>query len=94
MDEDGKSQEIQGIVISLKLRPVIASELAKCIPNGCHIYAIQVRYSNSKEISTALEDIPVVLNFPDVFSEKILGLPTKRGIYFTIELVLGAAPVS
>ena len=32
--------------------------------------------------------------FRDVFPDEISGLPPKRGIDFTIELVLGAAPVS
>lgn len=43
---------------------------------------------------TSLENIPVIQEFVDVFLESILGLPPKRDIDFTIELVPGAAPVS
>ena len=39
-----------------------------------------------------LED--VLQEFKDVFLDEILGLPPKRDIDFTIELVPGAAPVS
>ena len=32
--------------------------------------------------------------FRDVFPDEILGIPPKREIDFTIEIVLGVAPVS
>ena len=41
-----------------------------------------------------LEDYPVLQEFRDVFLDEITGLPPKRDIYFTIELVPGAVPVS
>ena len=41
-----------------------------------------------------MEDYQVLQEFRDVFPEEILGLPPKRDIDFTIELVPGAAPVS
>jgi len=94
MNEEGKRQEIQGILRPLKLRLVTTSKLAKCIRKGCQIYAIQVGYTNSKEKFVSLENMPVVQNFPDVFPEEILGLPPKRDIDFTIELIPGDALVS
>ena len=44
--------------------------------------------------SPRLEDYQVLQEFRDVFPNEILGLPLKRDIDFTIELVPGAAPVS
>ena len=41
-----------------------------------------------------LEDIPVLREYVDVFREEILGLPPKRELDFTIELVPGALPIS
>ena len=41
-----------------------------------------------------LEDIPVLKEYADVFSEEISGLPLKRQLDFTIELVPGAVPSS
>lgn len=41
-----------------------------------------------------MENIRVIQNFPNVFHEEIPGLPLKRDIDFTIELIPGAAPVS
>ena len=41
-----------------------------------------------------MEDIPVLREYADVFTEEILGLPPKRELDFTIELVPGAVPNS
>lgn len=51
-------------------------------------------YADSKEKTTTLDGIPVIREFTDVFLEEIPGLQPKRNIDFSIELVLGAAPVS
>eukprot|EP00253_Pinus_taeda_P004030 PITA_04030 len=44
--------------------------------------------------SASLNNIPVIQEFTDVFPEEIPGLPPRRNIDFTIELVPGATPVS
>nr|GFA52884.1 reverse transcriptase domain-containing protein [Tanacetum cinerariifolium] len=41
-----------------------------------------------------LEDIPAVIEFPEVFHEDIPGLPPVRQIEFQIDLIPGVAPVS
>nr|GFD39768.1 putative reverse transcriptase domain-containing protein [Tanacetum cinerariifolium] len=41
-----------------------------------------------------LKDIPVVREFPDVFPEDLLGLPTSREVEFRIDLIHGAIPVA
>nr|GEU52791.1 retrotransposon protein, putative, Ty3-gypsy subclass [Tanacetum cinerariifolium] len=40
-----------------------------------------------------LESHPVVRKFPDVFLDELTGLPSERGVEFTIELILGAQPI-
>lgn len=81
---------MQGILRPIKLRPITASQLEKCIRKACQIYEIQVGYANSKEKSSSLENILAIQNFLDVFPKEIPGLPPKRDIDFTIELILGA----
>eukprot|EP00253_Pinus_taeda_P006325 PITA_06325 len=54
----------------------------------------EVSYADSKDKTAILNNIPVIQEFTDVFPEEIPGLPPKRNIDFTIELVPGAAPVS
>ena len=44
--------------------------------------------------TVALEDVPIVSEYPDVFPEELPGLPPDRDIEFVIELVPGTAPIS
>jgi hypothetical protein len=41
-----------------------------------------------------LEDIPIVCEYPDVFSDDLPGMPPDRDIEFIIELQPGTAPIS
>ncbi|WVZ80113.1 hypothetical protein U9M48_027616 [Paspalum notatum var. saurae] len=43
--------------------------------------------------ATALENIRVVSEFSDVFPDSLPGMPPERDIEFSIELVLGTAPI-
>eukprot|EP00253_Pinus_taeda_P008538 PITA_08538 len=93
-DQQGNRKEMQGIKQPVQVRPITANQLIKCIRKGCQVYAIQVGYADSKDKSTSLNNIPVIQEFTNVFPEEIPGLPPRRNIDFTIELVPGAAPVS
>eukprot|EP00253_Pinus_taeda_P008656 PITA_08656 len=93
-DKEGSRKEIQGIKWPVHVRPITPSQLAKCIRKGCQMYAIQVGYADSKDKTTTLDNIPVIQEFADVFPQEVHELPPKRNIDFTIQLILGAAPVS
>ena len=41
-----------------------------------------------------LEDIPVVHEFPDVFTEELPGMPPDRCVEFIVDLIPGTAPIS
>jgi hypothetical protein len=43
---------------------------------------------------TALEDIRVVCDYPDVFPEELPGMPPDRDVEFVINLLPGTAPIS
>ena len=93
-DDCGEQQELQGIRHPVQIRPITTTQLAKCIKKKCQIYAIQVGYANQKDKTAMLGNIPVVQEFVDVFLEEVPGLPPKRDVDFTIELIPGATPVS
>eukprot|EP00253_Pinus_taeda_P016057 PITA_16057 len=93
-DQQGNRKEMQGIKQPVQVRLITANQLIKCIRKRCQVYAIQVGYANSKDKSISLNSIPVIQEFTDVFPEEIPGLPPRRNIDFTIELIPGAAPVS
>ena len=46
----------------------------------------------TRDETPRLEDYRVLQDIKDVFPDEILGLPPKRDIDFTIELVPGEAP--
>ena len=41
-----------------------------------------------------LEDMPVLMEFEDIFPEEVHGLPPKRDIDFTTDLIPRAVPAS
>jgi hypothetical protein len=51
-------------------------------------------YAMTGTEATALENIPVVCEYLDVFSEELLGMPPDRDVEFVIELMPGMAPIS
>ena len=63
----------------------------RLIKNGCEGY---LAFIMEDKLSKAVENVPVVCEFLDVFPEEIPGLPPIRDINFTIELVPGTAPIS
>nr|GFC09764.1 putative reverse transcriptase domain-containing protein [Tanacetum cinerariifolium]GFC09771.1 putative reverse transcriptase domain-containing protein [Tanacetum cinerariifolium] len=50
--------------------------------------------AKNKSEGKPLEDVPIVRDFPKVFSEDLLGIPPARQVEFQIDLVPGAAPVA
>jgi hypothetical protein len=61
---------------------------------GCEIYVVHINESLDKVVDHLLTDDPILSKFQDVFPEEILGLPPRRDIDFTIDLVPGSTPVS
>jgi hypothetical protein len=44
--------------------------------------------------TTAMENIPVVCEYPDVFPEELPGMPPNSNVEFVIELITRMAPIS
>ena len=68
-------------------------QLKKFCRKGCQLYAAQI-LEETRDETLRLEDYQVLQEFKDVFLDDIPGLPPKRDIDFTIELVVRVAPVS
>ena len=77
----------------ISVRQISAMQLKKFCKKGCHLYATHILEATENE-TPRLEDYHVLQEFKDVFPDEIPGLPPKRDTDFTIELILGAAPVS
>ena len=87
---------VRGIPRKTAVRHISALHLKRVVRKGCKDYAVTV--TNEENINNTyklkLEDIPVLKEYADVFLEEIPGLPLKRELDFTIELVPGAVPRS
>jgi len=46
------------------------------------------------EVEAKIENIPVVMEYPDVFLEDISGLPPDREVEFAIDVLPGTVPIS
>jgi hypothetical protein len=92
-DEEGNARVLQGIQKPVSVRQISTLQLKKFSRKGCPLYAIQVLNSTEgKELK--VEDHPVLWEFKDVFPEEVPGLPPKRDLDFSIDLVPGAVPTS
>jgi hypothetical protein len=60
-----------------------------------HLHAIShIKVSLHHMAEMKLEDIHVVREFPDVFSDDLPRMPLERAIEFKIELQPGTAPIA
>lgn len=64
----------------------------KLINSGCVAYLATV--VETRQETPALDDIPVVREFPDVFPAELLGIPHDRETEIVIDLVLRTVPIS
>ena len=72
---------------------MISAISARCLlQKCCKGYLAHVVDTRSSEVR--LEDVPIVRDFLDVFSDDLPGLPPKREIDFPIDLFPGTAPIS
>jgi hypothetical protein len=92
LDEEGNQRVIQGIPRAVTIREISAMQLNKCYGKGCQLFAAHVGEMHKDKVSS-IEDHEVLKEFEDVFQE-VPGLPPKRDINFSMNLMPGAAPVS
>ncbi|XP_047953094.1 uncharacterized protein LOC125198889 [Salvia hispanica] len=80
--------------ISMNRRTAIISALqaTAMIKKGRPAYLVYLHGDEKDE--RKVEDVAVVREFPDVFPEELPGPPPDRQLEFTIDLELGATPVS
>ncbi|XP_016729313.1 uncharacterized protein [Gossypium hirsutum] len=74
--------------------PIVVTSMTtqKCVRKGYEAYLAFVL--NTKESELKIESVPVVYEYPDVFSEELPRLPPIKEVNFGIELIPGTAPIS
>ena len=75
----------------LKHDLILAIKASRLVESGCEAF---IAFITEDKQPQGVEDIPIVCEFLNVFAEEILGLPPIKEVEFTIELLLGIAPIS
>ena len=85
-----------GVPRKISFRQISALQMKKDVINWCKVFVVHI--INNKQIGNeykpGFNDIQILQYFVDVFLEEIPGLPPKRDLDFTIELVPWAVPNS
>jgi hypothetical protein len=92
MDEEGNPREMKGILREFTVQNISTMQLKKFYRKGCQIFAAHMEEAPKDKVSN-LEDYEFLKYFEYVFKE-IPGLPPKRDIDFSINLIPGEALVS
>jgi hypothetical protein len=92
-NEEGRRVTLHGIQNPISVRQVLSHQVKKYWRKGCPLYAIQVLnfVENDKP---SLENHPILREYKYVFPKEVPGLPPRRDIDFSIELVPGEVPMS
>ena len=69
-------------------------QLKKCVRKGCRLDATKIMEIESENLKTTIDQLSITKKFQDVFPDEIPGLPPKRDLDFTIDLMLEYASVS
>jgi hypothetical protein len=92
MDEQGNLRSVQEIPRVVIIREISTLQLKKSYRKGCQVFEAHME-EEPKDKVPSVEDFTTLKEYEDVFKE-ILGLPLKRDIDFSINLMLGATHVS
>nr|GFA83342.1 hypothetical protein [Tanacetum cinerariifolium] len=79
-----------------RLMVISCSKVQEYRAKGCHVFLAQISAAKEDDKSEGkkVKDVPIVQDFPEVFSEDLPGLPPARPVEFQIDLILGAAPIN
>ncbi|GJW43518.1 putative reverse transcriptase domain-containing protein [Tanacetum coccineum] len=79
-----------------RLTIISCSKAQEYMAKGCQVFLAQISAKKEEDKSEGkqIKDVPIVRDFPEVFSEDLPGLPPARPVEFQIDLIPGAAPVA
>ncbi|KAJ4974519.1 hypothetical protein NE237_007693 [Protea cynaroides] len=92
-DKEGEKFSFSGTKLPRRRKLILSALKAKkCLEKGAVGYLVSV--VDLTKDAPRMEDIDVMRDYPDVFSEELPRLPPDRVTEFVIDLIPGAAPVS
>ena len=73
--------------------PVISAfKVTKLLRHGCQGFLVTI--IDKEDDERKIENIAVIREYPDIFSEDLPSLPPDRKVEFSIDLLLGISPIS
>ena len=96
LNDKGERITIKGIPTKVSVRQMSSLQLKKAVRKGCKLFVVHIINNEhmDKKDKLKFDDISILQDFLDVFPKEILGLPPKKDLYFTIELVSRVLPNS
>ena len=96
LNSDEQPVKVKGIPRKTIVRQISTLQLKKAVRKGCKSYAVTItdEEGKTKKDKLKIENIPLLNEYTDVFPEEIPGLPPRRELDFTIELIPDAVPNS
>jgi len=94
VDHLGNKFTVKGVPRKTLITEISALQMKRSIQKGCKVYVVHLINNNEENKKSELENIPVINEYMDVFPDEIPGLPPKRDIDITIDLVPGSVPIS
>ena len=96
VNNEGETVTVTEIPVKTTIKQISSLQLKRVVRKGCKAFDVSVTGEEhiNNEDKLKLENIPILRGYSNVFPEEIPGLPPKRELEFTIELVPGAVPRS
>ena len=84
------------VILNCFQKQISSWQIKTTVRKGCKLFGVHVINNEQmdKQDKLKFDDISILQDFSDVFSEEIPGLPLKRELNFTIESVPGVVPNS
>jgi hypothetical protein len=93
IDDEGNPILVKDTLRTISIRQIPSLQLKRSARKGFQLYSVHVLESTKNKESN-IEYYPRLQEFKDVFPEEIPGIPPKRDIDFSIDLMSGFAPIS
>ncbi|GJU86937.1 putative reverse transcriptase domain-containing protein [Tanacetum coccineum] len=79
-----------------RLTVISCSKAQEYMAKGCQVFLAQIstKKEGDKSERKQIKDVPIIRDFPEVFTKNLPGLPPARPVEFQIDLIPGAAPVA
>ena len=69
-DNNGNTVKVKGIPRKVTIREISMLQMKISVRKGCEVFVVYIMNDNENDDKLTLEDIPVLKEFEDIFSEK------------------------